>query len=400
MLTLGSADSPTFAGLTITDILLTTADGIDVLNTAAAATLLDVVGSGANQDGIFGARGDSGGVRFKWDEGLTAAEIKQTDAAGTTEEDVWIRMVDNDAVFLFFNGNARLETTLLGAEITGTSLDLNNDPSGGTGDIMTRNSNGGVALSSMTATGSGRITQRTNLGAVQDTWIDMVRDGAVSLFENNTVRLATTTLGIDVLGSELDLDNSGSANSASLRIRNSEGSFVITEDTDAAAFYLGDANGTSGLEPFMIAFGDGAVDVYHNGTVMTRTVVIGSGGLEVNNTVTGAGFERVLTTGDKDVTYTNDSGIHTYVAADVDNGRIYTGTTASDAWTLNNSLTAKIGATLVVVNNSASTDGPTLGAGTATVDSSSGLFVVAMDGIAYLTQVATDVWKLSGDLVP
>ncbi len=43
---------------------------------------------------------------------------------------------------------------------------------------------------------------------------------------------------------------------------------------------------------------DGAVEQYFNGAIMTRTVAIGSGGFEVNNTVTGAGFERVLTTSD------------------------------------------------------------------------------------------------------
>lgn len=41
-----------------------------------------------------------------------------------------------------------------------------------------------------------------------------------------------------------------------------------------------------------------SVQIAHNATIMARTATIGNGGMEVNNTVTGAGFERVLTTGD------------------------------------------------------------------------------------------------------
>jgi hypothetical protein len=43
---------------------------------------------------------------------------------------------------------------------------------------------------------------------------------------------------------------------------------------------------------------NGDVAMFHNGIEMARTALIGSGGFEVNNTVTGAGFERVLTVSD------------------------------------------------------------------------------------------------------
>ena len=43
---------------------------------------------------------------------------------------------------------------------------------------------------------------------------------------------------------------------------------------------------------------DGALTLYNDGTATVRTVAATSGGLEVNNTLSGGGFERVLTTGD------------------------------------------------------------------------------------------------------
>ena len=43
---------------------------------------------------------------------------------------------------------------------------------------------------------------------------------------------------------------------------------------------------------------DGASGMYHAGTQTARTVAVASGGLEVNQTVTGAGFERAMTVSD------------------------------------------------------------------------------------------------------
>jgi hypothetical protein len=54
----------------------------------------------------------------------------------------------------------------------------------------------------------------------------------------------------------------------------------------------------TGVEYAVLATLNAGVDLRHDNTDMARTVAIGSGGFEVNNTVTGAGFERVLTTSD------------------------------------------------------------------------------------------------------
>ena len=54
----------------------------------------------------------------------------------------------------------------------------------------------------------------------------------------------------------------------------------------------------TGNEYAVLATLNAGVDLRHNNIGMARTVAIGSGGMEVNNTVTGAGFERVLTSSD------------------------------------------------------------------------------------------------------
>lgn len=94
---------------------------------------------------------------------------------------------------------------------------------------------------------------------------------------------------------------------------------------------------------------------------------------------------------------TTEATTHTYVEADMNEARHYSGGTPSHAWTMNIN-TGEVGMAVLIVNNG-TTDGPTLGAGTATIESASGNFVVQLDGMAVLYQVTPNVWKLSGDLV-
>ena len=43
---------------------------------------------------------------------------------------------------------------------------------------------------------------------------------------------------------------------------------------------------------------DGQAEMFNDGASVARSLGAAAGGLEANNTLTGAGFERVLTTGD------------------------------------------------------------------------------------------------------
>lgn len=56
--------------------------------------------------------------------------------------------------------------------------------------------------------------------------------------------------------------------------------------------------GGGGFRTLFTADPDNLAALYHQGSAVARTLVSSSGGFEVNNTSTGAGFERVLTTSD------------------------------------------------------------------------------------------------------
>lgn len=82
--------------------LTTTPEGIDVHG--AVSALLDVIAGTASNDAILGLRGTTnGGMRVYWDESASAAFLRQTTAAGVTE-DVWISLTKNGAVTLYYDG--------------------------------------------------------------------------------------------------------------------------------------------------------------------------------------------------------------------------------------------------------------------------------------------------------
>ena len=124
---------------------------------------------------------------------------------------------------------------------------------------------------------------------------------AVSLRHNGAVRIATVANGAQI-------DSSGSLGAVTLFGSASVAQFFTEYNTTNGGVALKNQN--PGGRIFQISAGGGEEDIwidmvrnglvaqYHNNTQMTRTVVIGSGGFEVNNTVTGAGFERALTTSD------------------------------------------------------------------------------------------------------
>lgn len=64
------------------------------------------------------------------------------------------------------------------------------------------------------------------------------------------------------------------------------------------AVQLSGRNNAGSFTNVMIGDPDGATAIYHAGTSVAQTATLVNGGFEVNNTVTGAGFERALTTSD------------------------------------------------------------------------------------------------------
>ena len=92
----------------------------------------------------------------------------------------------------------------------------------------------------------------------------------------------------------------------------------------------------------------------------------------------------------------SDSGTHVFTDDDMNEARQYTGSTSSDAWTMNTGV-GEIGQAVLIVN-AGTTAGPTITAGTATISSSRGNFVVKQNGLAVLYKATSNNWKLTGDL--
>jgi len=82
-------------------------------------------------------------------------------------------------------------------------------------------------------------------------------------------------------------------------LKEGSGEFTIRNDEAGASLQLQVRNvADTFYETGIVIVSDADVQLFFNNIEMAHTVIVGSGGFEVNNTVTGGGFERVLTTAD------------------------------------------------------------------------------------------------------
>lgn len=113
---------------------------------------------------------------------------------------------------------------------------------------------------------------------------------------------------IDVTGGVQIEDDSGSApvlNLASdigtilaVLLGNSGGNMNLQSVVDGNGFLVNGPNSGGALQSLFAADPDGVSELFHAGILIANTLVAASGGLQVNNTLTGVGLERVLTESD------------------------------------------------------------------------------------------------------
>jgi hypothetical protein len=163
--------------------------------------------------------------------------------------------------------------------------------------IRTRAANGGLEIELLHIDGSATIWQTDAAGTTQeDAWITFARNGAVALHFDGSVALETTASGIEI-------QDPNGLNIEQLVMAESGGTVHAIFTASAASVLLQAAAGSGQIamqkSTNSVTIDTTDVTLVHLGTDVARTLAAASGGLEANNTLTGAGFERVLTTSDQ-----------------------------------------------------------------------------------------------------
>ena len=330
--------------------LSTTQNGIDVFGDAGVAAILDIIadtGEAAN----MGIRADNGGARLRVFSATGQTLLSQTAASGTVE-DTWFTMNRNAGVAMHFNNDSVFATTgadqvtlgdaqaehIMRFRASGTGLDAT-----GSSDILMQyegqtasnfipfvrkgSDNGGLVFSSdegvALAAGEAGTTLIDNQAlTAEDLWI--VADSVPRIISNvqtgwaNRAEVSFNNGNINYTGNgtasdDLDLISVAGrvslfdANDQVLMTRAGDGIELLGDGTDVILELSNDSGVQLGfIRSFVAASSSleirntngGDVSLFHANNEVVRTVTAGNGGLEANNTETGAGFERVLTESD------------------------------------------------------------------------------------------------------
>lgn len=191
--TLFHADAPT---------LLTTGGGVNV---NGVNVVIDNGGAATRAE--FQAKNSVGGIRTAI--GTTGELlIDQLSAAGALEG-TFVRAVRDAQLELSFADVVRLATTSVGADVSGTSFNLDSSANNIT-RINALNSIGGVSLNARSTSGDGRISQMSAAGAEEAHFLTMERAGPVTARFNNVDALRTADHLVNgVTSSAQGLDHGG-----------------------------------------------------------------------------------------------------------------------------------------------------------------------------------------------
>ena len=159
-------------------------------------------------------------------------------------------------------------------------------------EIISTNTNGNIDILP-NGVGDVQIGNASQANILVDADGEVVLDRA-----NGDERLRTTTTGALTSGTVCDLANSADTNTLFVA-RNSSGGIRFRVATGGDAFIDQTDSVNGGIQEIWASFARSAeVSLFHNNGSMARTATAANGGFQVNNTVTGGGFERALTTSD------------------------------------------------------------------------------------------------------
>lgn len=99
----------------------------------------------------------------------------------------------------------RLATNSSGADVFGTTLDLDNSSASTATEVIARNSAGGIRLSVDATTGDSRLGQTAGDGSFEDTIMRFFRNGAIEFRFDNTKEFETKSGGV-IVDDELEIN--------------------------------------------------------------------------------------------------------------------------------------------------------------------------------------------------
>lgn len=267
-----------FAG---TFVASTTNQGMDVRATGANINaVVQIIGSGTGDAGVnFNELAVGTQLQIKWDQGLQEASFRLSVAG------------DNFRFFEASSGDVLLEMT------QGGSVDSYFD-----GRLVTQTIN---------ISGTDDALESTRLRLTSS--IDASLSSTLHAFQ------VGSTAGLNVIMdiNEIMARNNGvatelllNADGGSVFLGASTGTRININDGANIALMVVNENG-------IIVRANADVALFHNNVEVARSDSLANGGMEVNNTLTGAGFERVLTTADLPVAFLATSRTNSTVLSTV-----------------------------------------------------------------------------------
>ncbi len=171
-----------------------------------------------------------------------------------------------------------------------------------------------IGNSDIQSKGSNTTTGQLNLNAVGGNIFIGAQTGAgnVRIFNNGEDVFQTIAQGIQVLGAETNDPSTGGTQRTFINLQNNIGALTtflghgIAATTDcilrnavrSGLMTIEGVDSGNANTPLFRGDPDGQAEMFNDGTSVARTLGAAAGGLEINNTLTAAGFERAATISD------------------------------------------------------------------------------------------------------
>ncbi len=240
-------------------------------------------------------------------DGLGGASYQPSGGGGGTPGGADTNIQYNDGGAFGGDGGFTFDDSNRVVTLDGSQARIVIDETDGGGDsrlqlTSTTTADGGAAVLFDSTTGRLALQQTDDFGNLEDLWINMQRNGGVSIYHNNSPIISTFTNGISVragpsANTGIFMQDTGGATDAAIIVDNG-GPLIIDNRQNLQRIDLQGRDSLSATVDFIVMTPEADVALFHDDVEVARTLAAASGGFEVNNTLTGAGFERVLTASD------------------------------------------------------------------------------------------------------